>query len=467
MFVKQLEDNSGFSLTEDQRSSAKALSNFLFHSTDKKIFILNGYAGTGKTSLMAALVRTLPLYGLRSCLLAPTGRAAKVLANRANKNASTIHKHIYYSSAEADGTMRVKLKPNRAHNTVYIVDEASMISANEYSFQSDGLLQHLVYYCTSGYGNKLIFIGDAAQLPPVGSSFSPALDADYLESNFSLGVSSYQLTQVVRQALVSGILRNASNIRWAIAKGRICLPIFKTNGMADVKRLSQEDLEQTLWQEYRTHGVNEVVIITKSNKLANQINLYVRQRVLEKENTIDSGETIMAVKNNYFWTSQSGSDNFIANGDMLTVSRIFRYEDAHGFHFADIAVRFADYPDTQEIELTVMLDTLFNTAAALSGEDSQKLYDSILSSYSQKTNNKTELRDLVKKDKYYNALQIKFANALTCHKAQGGAWHSVFLQQGFFQPEMLDADYFRWLYTAVTRAKKQLYLINFSEDFFA
>ncbi len=467
MFLEQLEQRLGFSLTEEQGLAAQKLSNFLFHSPEKKIFILSGYAGTGKTSLMGGLVKVLPSYGLRPCLLAPTGRATKVLENRSGKTASTIHKHIYYSSAEADGSLSLKLKLNKSTSTVYIVDEASMIGQSEEVFQSRGLLDDFLAFATYGLGNKVIFIGDTAQLPPVGSNFSPALNAEYLENSFSLGVSSCQLTQVVRQALHSGILRNASNIRWAISKDRISLPILKTQDMEDVKQLGADELEDTLRAEYREHGVNEVVIITKTNNLANRINQYVRQRVLEKENIIDAGETIMAVKNNYFWTAKQECDTFIANGDMLRINRILGYEDAYGLRFADLVVSFIDYAEERELELTVVLDTLFDTTASLSAEKQLSLYEQLYNYYSQRSRNKAEIRSLIKQDKHYNALQVKFANALTCHKAQGGDWHSVFVQQGFFTPENLSSDYFRWLYTAITRSRKRLYLVGFSEDFFA
>ncbi len=349
MFLEQLEQCLGFSLTEEESLAAQKLSNILFHSPEKKIFILGGYAGTGKTSLMAGLVKTLPLYNLSTCLLAPTGRAAKVLENRSKKTASTIHKHIYYSSAEADGTLSLKLKQNKAYNTVYIVDEASMIGQSEEVFLSRGLLDDFLAFATYGMGNKVIFIGDTAQLPPVGSSFSPALNAEYLESNFGVEVSDCQLTQVVRQALQSGILRNASNIRWAVSKQRISLPILKTRDMEDVKQLGADELEDTLRAEYRERGVNEVVIITKTNNLANRINQYVRQRVLEKENIIDAGETIMAVKNNYFWTAKQECETFIANGDMLRINRILGYEDAYGMKFADLSVSFVDYSEEMEL----------------------------------------------------------------------------------------------------------------------
>ena len=466
MFLQQLQSAFQHNFTEDQEILAKKLSNFLFHSPEQNLFIINGYAGTGKTGMMSALVKTLPIYGIKSVLLAPTGRAAKVLSKYSEKAASTIHKHIYYSSVDANGNFNLKLKPNKANNTIYIVDEASMIDNQTALFNERNLLNDLVYYCLNGRGNKIIMIGDSAQLPPIGSKNSPALDKDCIESVFNFSVGYHHLTQVVRQALQSGILKNASNIRWALANKRIRLPIFKTKELFDVKIVEAFELEETLQDAYRQNGTNEVLIITRTNKLANQINQYVRSRILDKENRIDIGETIMSIKNNYYWTEKSALTDFIANGDMLKITRIFGYEERYGLQFADVAVQFVDYPEESELEVCVILDTLFENTASLSSDKHQKLYDGLLEHYSQISNDKSVIKQSIKQDKYYNALQIKFSNALTCHKAQGGDWKTVFIQQGFFSDEMLDEEYFRWLYTAVTRAKQQLYLVNFSEDFF-
>lgn len=466
MFLQQIEAQLHHTFTEDQENLTKRLSNFLFHSSDTEIFIINGYAGTGKTSLISALVQVLPLYNLRTILLAPTGRAAKVLGNYSKRPASTIHKHIYYTSIDTNGTTSLKLKQNKSLNTIYIVDEASMIGENETLFSGRSLLQDLIVYTTSNRSNKLIIIGDTAQLPPVNNNYSPALNPQYIETAFHRNVAYCQLTQVVRQALISGILKNASNIRWALTHNRIRLPIFKIKNQADVKKVEASELEEILLQEYRNNGVNNVVIITRTNRLANMINQYVRTRILEKENRIDIGETIMSVKNNYHWTSQDSHADFIANGDMLQITNIFHYEEAYGLNFADIAVKFVDYPEHEELELTIILDTLFDNQASLSADKQQQLYEQLHAHYSQNTHDKALIQQSIKQDKHYNALQVKFSNALTCHKAQGGAWHSVFIQQGFFAPDQLNSDYLRWLYTALTRAKNQAYLINFSEDFF-
>lgn len=467
MFFRQLQQAFQYDFTEDQQTLVEALSDFLFHMPDAKAFIIDGYAGTGKTGLMSALVKVLPFYGIKTILLAPTGRAAKVLARNSGKAASTIHKHIYYSSIDADGNISLKLKTNKHTSTLYIVDEASMIGGREHTFEARNLLDDLLTHCLGGYGNKIVFMGDTAQLPPIGSTASPALDKDYMQSHFDMQTLYSRLTQVVRQALQSGILRNASNLRWALANGRIRLPIFKTKDLNDVQIVEACDLEDTLRNEYRTKGVNEVLIVTRTNKLANRINQYVRTAILEKENQIDIGETIMSVKNNYFWSEKAALSDFIANGDMLEITRIFGYEEAFGLRFADLAVKFADGREGNEIELTVILDTLFDDRASLDEDRQRRLYDSLVEHHSRNLSNKAVIKQAVKQDKHYNALQIKFANALTCHKAQGGDWQTVFIQQGFFSDEMLDSDYFRWLYTAVTRAKEKLYLVNFSPDFFA
>lgn len=466
MFLQQLQYHFRFPFTQDQQALAVKLCEFLFNSPQTNIFIIDGYAGTGKTGMVSALVKTMPAFNIKTILLAPTGRAAKVLGHYSQKPASTIHKHIYYASCDKEGNINLKLKQNKNVQALYIVDEASMIGESEQLFGSSSLLSDLISHCNNGMGNKIIFVGDSAQLPPIGNTHSPALDSDYLYSHFNQQALCQHLTQVVRQALQSGILKNASNIRWSLANNRIKLPIFKTANQQEVSKVEAFDLEDTLRNEYRQNGVNEVLIITRTNKLANQINQYIRTRILEKENLIDIGETIMSVKNNYYWTDKAALSDFIANGDMLQITRIFSYEDIYDMKFADIAVKFIDSPEQNEIELTIILDTLFDNQASLSEDQQRSLCNSLYNHYSQYSSDKAAIRQMIKQDKHYNALQVKFSNALTCHKAQGGDWHTVFIQQGFFSQEMLTSDYFRWLYTAVTRAKQKLYLVNFSDDFF-
>ena len=457
MFVKQIESFCNFPLTQDQENLVKNLSNFIFHSEDCNIFILDGYAGTGKTSIISAIIKTLPYYGLRCELIAPTGRAAKVLSNRSLQQAYTIHKKIYYTQTDDYSNISLKLKENKNHHTLYIIDEASMIG------EGDNLLSDLFSYVKNGVKNKAILLGDKAQLPPVGSNESFALNPDYLRQRFFEPIEYYQLTQVVRQALQSGILKNAANIRWAL-NNKLQLPIFKTQNHKDFKRIESIDFEDTLVNQYRQIGEKEVVVVTRSNFAANQLNQYIRNRILEKENIIDIGEKLMSIRNNYYWQTENEYSDFIANGDIVEVTNIYSYEEKFGFNFANIEARINE--SKIPIELTIMLDTLSEKQAHLSQEKERQLYNNIFSYYQKDCNNKALIHKAVKEDKYFNALQVKFSKAITCHKAQGGDWHTAFILNEVQASEALNQDYFRWLYTAVTRAREQIFLVNFSEEFF-
>ena len=457
MFVKQIESFCHFPLTQDQENLVKNLSNFIFHREDCNIFILDGYAGTGKTTIISALIKTLPYYNIRTELLAPTGRAAKVLSNRSLQQAYTIHKKIYYTQTDDYSNISLKLKENKNHNTLYIIDEASMIG------EGDNLLSDLFSYVKSGVKNKVILLGDKAQLPPVGSNESFALNPDYLRQRFFEPIEYYQLTQVVRQALQSGILKNAANIRWAL-NNKLQLPIFKTQNHKDFKQIEAIDFEDTLVNQYRQIGEKEVVVITRSNFAANQLNQYIRNRILEKENIIDNKEKLMSIRNNYYWQTENEYSDFIANGDIVEVTNIYCYEEKFGFNFANIEARINE--NQTPIELTIMLDTLSEKQAHLSQEKEKQLYNSIFSYYQKDCNNKALIHKAVKEDKYFNALQVKFSKAITCHKAQGGDWHTAFILNEVQTSEAINQDYFRWLYTAVTRAREQIFLVNFSEEFF-
>ena len=457
MFVKQIESFCNFPLTQDQENLVKNLSNFIFHREDCNIFILDGYAGTGKTTIISALIKTLPYYNIRTELLAPTGRAAKVLSNRSLQQAYTIHKKIYYTQTDDYSNISLKLKENKNHHTLYIIDEASMIG------EGDNLLSDLFSYVKNGVKNKVILLGDKAQLPPVGSNESFALNPDYLRQRFFEPIEYYQLTQVVRQALQSGILKNAANIRWAL-NNKLQLPIFKTQNHKDFKRIESIDFEDTLVNQYRQIGEKEVVVVTRSNFAANQLNQYIRNRILEKENIIDIGEKLMSIRNNYYWQTENEYSDFIANGDIVEVRNIYSYEEKFGFNFANIEARINE--SKIPIELTIMLDTLSEKQAHLSQEKERQLYNNIFSYYQKDCNNKVLIHKAVKEDKYFNALQVKFSKAITCHKAQGGDWHTAFILNEVQASEAINQDYFRWLYTAVTRAREQIFLVNFSEDFF-
>ncbi len=457
MFVKQIESFCNFPLTQDQENLVKNLSNFIFHKEDCNIFILDGYAGTGKTTIISALIKTLPYYNIRTELLAPTGRAAKVLSNRSLQQAYTIHKKIYYTQTDDYSNISLKLKENKNHHTLYIIDEASMIG------EGDNLLSDLFSYVKNGVKNKAILLGDKAQLPPVGSNESFALNPDYLRQRFFEPIEYYQLTQVVRQALQSGILKNAANIRWAL-NNKLQLPIFKTQNHKDFKRIESIDFEDTLVNQYRQIGEKEVVVVTRSNFAANQLNQYIRNRILEKENIIDIGEKLMSIRNNYYWQTENEYSDFIANGDIVEVTNIYSYEEKFGFNFANIEARINE--SKIPIELTIMLDTLSEKQAHLSQEKERQLYNNIFSYYQKDCNNKALIHKAVKEDKYFNALQVKFSKAITCHKAQGGDWHTAFILNEVQASEAINQDYFRWLYTAVTRAREQIFLVNFSEEFF-
>lgn len=457
MFVKQIESFCHFPLTQDQENLVKNLSNFIFHREDCNIFILDGYAGTGKTTIISALIKTLPYYNIRTELLAPTGRAAKVLSNRSLQQAYTIHKKIYYTQTDDYSNISLKLKENKNHHTLYIIDEASMIG------EGDNLLSDLFSYVKNGVKNKVILLGDKAQLPPIGNNESFALNPDYLRQRFFEPIEYYQLTQVVRQALQSGILKNAANIRWAL-NNKLQLPIFKTQNHKDFKQIEAIDFEDTLVNQYRQIGEKEVVVVTRSNFAANQLNQYIRNRILEKENIIDIGEKLMSIRNNYYWQTENEYSDFIANGDIVEVTNIYSYEEKFGFNFANIEARINE--NQTPIELTIMLNTLSEKQAHLSQEKERQLYNNIFSYYQKDCNNKALIHKAVKEDKYFNALQVKFSKAITCHKAQGGDWHTAFILNEVQASEAINQDYFRWLYTAVTRAREQIFLVNFSEEFF-
>jgi exodeoxyribonuclease-5 len=329
--------------------------------------------------------------------------------------------------------------------------------------EGDNLLSDLFSYVKNGVKNKAILLGDKAQLPPVGSNESFALNPDYLRQRFFEPIEYYQLTQVVRQALQSGILKNAANIRWAL-NNKLQLPIFKTQNHKDFKRIESIDFEDTLVNQYRQIGEKEVVVVTRSNFAANQLNQYIRNRILEKENIIDIGEKLMSIRNNYYWQTENEYSDFIANGDIVEITNIYSYEEKFGFNFANIEARINE--SKIPIELTIMLDTLSEKQAHLSQEKERQLYNNIFSYYQKDCNNKALIHKAVKEDKYFNALQVKFSKAITCHKAQGGDWHTAFILNEVQASEAINQDYFRWLYTAVTRAREQIFLVNFSEDFF-
>ncbi|MDA3953868.1 MAG: AAA family ATPase [Bacteroidales bacterium] len=462
-----------YSPTKDQETLIEGLSGFILDNDSNKIFLIKGYAGTGKTTMISALVNAFKELKVKSVLLAPTGRAAKVLTAYSKKSAYTIHKKIYRQKSSKDGFGLFVLDVNLHSKTFFIVDEASMISNNSRegsSFGSGSLLDDLIKYVYNDKSCKLILIGDVAQLPPVGLDISPALDSKELRS-FGYDVLEYNLRDVVRQQEDSGILLNATNIRNLISSKNFVFPKLELNGIMDVQRISGSELIDTISDSYDKYGFEDTIIITRSNKRANLYNQGIRSQIMWHEEEIAVGDFIMVVKNNYYWiddndkTSPStGKIDFIANGDIAEILKIRKYEERYGFRFVNVTLRFIDYEDI-EVECKIILDTLNIDSAALSNEDNKQLYYNVLDDYKHEKNKKKQY-DSVKNNEYFNALQVKFSYAITCHKAQGGQWKNVFIDHGFVNDDMMNKEYLRWLYTAFTRPIENLYLVNFDKRFF-
>lgn len=455
--------------TQDQVDLIQRMERFLFQAIERPAFIVRGYAGTGKTTAIGALVKTLPQFRYKSVLLAPTGRAAKVMAKFSRIEAFTIHKKIYQSRKGFDGQMSFELAANLHTNTVFMVDEASMISdqggIRTSGWQSRSLLEDLIEYVYSGKNCRLVFIGDIAQLPPVGSELSPALDPRYLQGNFNLSLKGVELKQVLRQDAASGILHNATRLREEIEKEEPKIA-FEVEDFEDVRRINGMELEDELHQAFADFGEEEVMLITRSNKRANDFNQQIRIRIKGQEEEISTGDYVMVVKNNYYWLGDKAPAGFIANGDIAEIMALGNYEDLHGFRFANATLRLLDYPSQPTVEAKLLVEVIQAESPSLGKERSRELYQSVLADYADLSSKKKQL-EAVKKDPYFNALQIKFAYAVTCHKSQGGQWKAVFVDQGYLTEEMVDKDYMRWLYTAVTRATERLYLVNFHSAFFS
>lgn len=453
-----------------QRQLFTKLSAFILGKNSDQIFVIKGYAGTGKTTIVRSLVQSLPAVNGKTVLLAPTGRAAKVLSNYTKKQAYTIHKKIYYRKPENDGGLAFTLQQNLHTDTIFVVDEASMISSsgglNDNGFFGGGsLLDDLIRYVFSGTNCKLIFIGDTAQLPPVGLDASPALDIDFLKASYYFQVDWLELTEVVRQTENSGILTNATAIRNQINEDRNSKPNFILNSFKDIVRLGGDELEDALNDAYNKYGAEDTMVISRSNKRANIFNQQIRARIRWQENELSSGDYMMVVKNNYFWLPEESKAGFIANGDIIQLMSIGKIQEMHGFRFADVRMRMIDYPDEPELETRLLLDTIMSESPALSQTENKRLYESVSADYGDIADKRLRLKK-VKEDGFFNALQVKFSYAVTCHKAQGGQWPCVFVEQGYLTDEMINTEYLRWLYTAVSRASEKLYLVNFNKDFF-
>lgn len=462
---RQIKENFPYQPTPEQEFALKSLSGFLLAPRNEAVFLLRGYAGTGKTSLVAALVRTLDKLQQKSVLLAPTGRAAKVFSAYAQHPAFTIHKKIYRQQSFSNEMNNFSVNDNLTTHTLYVVDEASMISNEGLSgsmFGTGRLLDDLVQFVYSGQGCRLLLMGDTAQLPPVGEEQSPALFADVLKG-YGLEVLEADLTQVVRQEQQSGILWNATRLRQLIAEESCySLPKIRITGFADIKVLPGNELIDELSSCYDCDGPDETIVICRSNKRANIYNNGIRAQVLWREDELNTGDLLMVAKNNYFWTGKEKEMDFIANGETAVVRRMRRTREMYGFRFADVTLSFPDRDDF-ELEVNLLLDTLHTDAPALPKADNDRLFYAVLEDYSD-VSSKRERMKKMKADPYYNALQVKYAYAVTCHKAQGGQWKNVFLDQGYMTDDLLTPDYFRWLYTAFTRATGTLYLVNYPKE---
>jgi exodeoxyribonuclease-5 len=457
--------NLGNTPTDDQSDALKKIASYIVENNTDVIFLLTGYAGTGKTSIISSIVKTLDLLRMRSVLLAPTGRAAKVLSLFAGKQAFTIHKKIYRQKSMKEGIGSFILDKNLYKSTFFIVDEASMISnsSNELSiFGSGKVLDDLIEYVYSGTDCKLIIVGDTAQLPPVGSQVSPALDPEIIRE-YEFGLITAELKQVLRQSEASGVLMNATKIRNQIGEYDLIHPSIDCANFNDIRRLSGEDLIEEISTAYGTCGLGDTIIVVNSNKQANRYNQGIRNRIFYREEEISPGDMVMVVKNNYFITADDENIAFIANGDIAEVKKIRKYEERYGFRFAEMLLRFPDYD--LEIESKVMLDVLHLDTPALPSDKSSELFKSIQADYIHLKTRRKQY-EAVREDPYFNALQIKFAYAVTCHKAQGGQWERVFIDQGMFNRNEITIDYLRWLYTALTRSTDRVYLVNFSDEWF-
>lgn len=454
--------NFPFQATNEQNDIITDISEFITTIGNRSIYVLKGYAGTGKTTLVSSLVKSLPVVAKRHVLMAPTGRAAKVLAKYSKRAASTIHRKIYWIRTNKSGNTFITRKENTHTNTIFFVDEASMISENnEKAFGNRSLLDDLIEYVYEGLDCKLILIGDTAQLPPVHLEVSPALNEEILERKSNKQIISRELTEVVRQKENSLILNNATVIREKIAKEDYTFPSIITNN--EVIRINTgEDLQDALESAYSNNGINNTSVICRSNKRANLYNQQIRAKIRWQENEISSGDMLMVVRNNYFWLDESSKAGFIANGDIIMVTKINETIERYGFRFARASVEMVDYPKEKNLDLLLLLDTLTSESPTISYDQYQKLYKEICKDYK----GQKEINKKIKEDEFFNALQIKFAYAITCHKSQGGQWENIFVDMGYFTDQMLDKAYLRWLYTAITRATKKLYLINFNDNFF-
>ena len=464
--ARQIYEKISFETTFSQKKVVEMLSDYLSEPKTEQIFVLNGYAGTGKTTLLAAVVEVLDAMQVPTVLLAPTGRAAKVLSRYCHREALTIHKRIYRERTTADYESHFSLNVNKERGAVFIVDEASMLAdatSEGQIFGSGSLLDDLIKYIRSGRDCRLILVGDNAQLPPVGSAFSPALDEGVMRGYGDVVYAS--MDDVVRQQAESGILFNATMLRCMLENGIYEVPQLDMS-FADVESISGGEVMEKVQECYDRYGRDETIIITRSNRRANRYNEGVRRYNLSAEEAIESGDCLMVVKNNYYYTEREKECpmSFAANGDVVQLRKIYRFEDFYGFHFADALLSFPDYDDF-ELRCRILLDTISSESPSLTREESRRLLQEVEQDYLDIKSRIKRLKE-IRENPHFNAVQVKFAYAITCHKAQGGQWKAVFVDRALFGDEEMTADMLRWLYTAFTRATERLYLVNFDERFF-
>jgi ATP-dependent exoDNAse (exonuclease V) alpha subunit len=467
-FYSHLQKKFPFQPTYNQDIFFQKIAIFLTDTQNETIFVLKGYAGTGKTTVISTIVNSLLEINKKYVLLAPTGRAAKVIANYSDKPAFTIHKKIYFPKKNSGGGVSFTLQQNKHKNTVFIVDEASMISdtnSDSKLYENGSLLDDLISYVYSGTNCKMILLGDTAQLPPVNLDISPALDIHTLSINYHKEVEYIELDEVMRQEENSGILHNATELRELLKDTFITEFKFNVRKFKDIVRLVDGyDIQDAINSAYSNFSIEDTAFIVRSNKRANQYNEQIRTKILDKESELSTGDFLMVVKNNYFWLKDSDEAGFIANGDIIEILEMFGIKELYGFKFAKVKIRMIDYPDQKPFETVLLMDTIKSESPSLTFEESNRLYQEVMLDYESETTKYKKFQK-VKENEYFNALQVKFSYAITCHKSQGGQWNTVFIEQPYL-PNGIDRDYIRWLYTAMTRAKNKLYLIGFKDDSF-
>lgn len=464
-FIEKISGYFPYNFTEDQLKALEKIVEFLFSRIDNPIFLLTGYAGTGKSSVIGSLVKTMTELNQKTVLLAPTGRAAKVFSGYASRQAFTIHKKIYRQQKFSEESSHFALTENLYKDTLFIVDEASMISneSSDYSIFGTGrLLDDLIEYVYSSQGCRMLLVGDSAQLPPVHQENSPALDKNIL-SSYSLEVMEASLSQIVRQEEESGILYNATMLRNALRfQNTDVFPKLRVDGFADVLRVTGTELIEEISNAYRKDGIEETIVISRSNKRVNAYNNGIRGRVLYREEEISSGDVLMITKNNYFWVDGFEGLDFLANGEFVEVQRVRGEEEMYGFRFCNVLLYHRDYEI--EFEAKIILDVLQTEVPGLTREQNERLFYNVMEDYSDISQKRLRYKKM-KSNPYFNALQMKYGYAVTCHKAQGGEWTNVFLDLGYIQESYMGENFYRWLYTSITRSSRKLFLVNLPDDF--